>query len=318
MGLISHRSRVLRALCLPLLTLSGCQAIRHRNDVPKAPVSAITPSDPTDTKADKARLAHTDFDAKVTKSQAFSTHIAMGKNAASGGDYQLAVNEFQKAIDVSTQSKGHRVDAHSRAEAHRQLAKSFDHQGRFVEAEEQYHKAQKLAPNDPKVWNDLGYSYYLQRRYDLAEKNLTKALKLEKNSAGINTNLGLTLAAAGKTDEALSVLSRMEGPAVGHANLGYMLAALGKNDEARAHYQKAMDLQPNLMIARTALARLDRPAAPTKPITSVAQNATRPLADPALQRTSATQAIPQSPIARATAHPASSTLDSLPPLPPGN
>ena len=37
----------------------------------------------------------------------------------------------------------------------------------------------------------------------------------------------VTLAAAGRTKEALSILSKYSGDAVGHANLGYLLAATG-------------------------------------------------------------------------------------------
>lgn len=314
----SRTTRAFLAFSLPLLTFSGCQAVRHRNEMPRPPISATSPPDAATAKADTARMAHTDFDAKVSKTQAFNTHVAMGKNAARGGDYQLAAGEFEKALEVSKQAKGRRVDTPSRAEAHRQLAKAFDHQGRFIEAEKHYQQAQKLAPNDPRVWNDTGYSYYLQGRYDLAEKSLRKALKLEENSPGIYTNLGLTLAAAGKADEALSILSRTGGPAVGHANLGFMLAALGRNDEARVHYHKAMELQPNLTIVKSALARLDRPASPTKPLTAVVQNAPKPPTDPALQRTSLTAAsarpLPTAPLTK----PAPPALDPLPPLPPGN
>lgn len=297
MDSISRAGRVLLALSLPLVSLSGCQSMKHARDTGRPPASTA-PVDQADAAHDAARMRKTDFEAKVSKSQAFNTHIAMGKNAAQQGDYQLAASEFQNALDVSTQSKGPRVDARSRAEAHRQLAKAFDHQGRFPQAEEHYQKAQKLAPKDPKVWNDLGYSYYLQRRYDLAEKSLRNALKLEENSAGIYTNLGLTLAASGKTDEALGVLSKMGGPAVGHANLGFMLAALGRNDEARSHYRKAIELQPNLAIVKTALARLDRPVLSTTPPTAVVQNVPKASTDPALRRTSTTPVKPQPTVAQ--------------------
>lgn len=300
MDSISRAGRVLLGLSLPFLTLSGCQSMKQARDAGR-PAAATAAADQAIAKHDAARMRKTDFEAKASKSQAFNTHIAMGKNAAQQGDYQLASSEFQSALDVSAQAKGPRVDAKGRAEAHRQLAKAFDHLGRFPQAEEHYQKAQKLAPKDPKVWNDLGYSYYLQRRYDLAEKSLRSALKLEENSAGIYTNLGLTLAAAGKTDEALSALSKMGGPAVGHANLGFMLAALGRTDEARSHYHKAVELQPNLIIVKTALARLDRPALSTTPPTAVVQTVPRASTDPALRRTSATPVKPQ-PVAAPTAN----------------
>ena len=68
----------------------------------------------------------------------------------------------------------------------------------------------------------------------------------------IRTNLGLTLAAAGRTDEALPLLSQSNGDAVGHANLGYMLAASGQVDLARRQYEMALTLRPDLQLARRA------------------------------------------------------------------
>ena len=66
-----------------------------------------------------------------------------------------------------------------------------------------YQKALKLSPKDPKVWNDVGYSYYLQGRWPDAERALKTAAKLAPDDERIRINLGLTLAAAGKTTEAL-------------------------------------------------------------------------------------------------------------------
>ena len=62
----------------------------------------------------------------------------------------------------------------------------------------------------------------------------------------IRTNLGLTLAAAGRTDEALPLLSQSNGDAIGHANLGYLLAATGQVDLARQQYETALALRPDL------------------------------------------------------------------------
>ena len=56
----------------------------------------------------------------------------------------------------------------------------------------------------------------------------------------------MTLAAAGKTDEALSLLSINEGDAIGHANLGYLLASTGQYQCARQEYQTALTMLPGL------------------------------------------------------------------------
>ena len=114
--------RVLLGLSLPFMALSGCQTMKQARDSGQPPTAAAQAGQ-ANTQPENARMAKTDFEAKVTKSQAFNTHIAMGKNAAQQGDYQLATTEFQKALDVSEQAKWPRVDAKGRADAHRHRAK---------------------------------------------------------------------------------------------------------------------------------------------------------------------------------------------------
>ena len=121
-----------------------------------------------------------------------------------------------------------------------------------------YKKAIGLAPKDHRVWNDAGYSYYLQGRWADAERTLKSAERLAPEEPRIKTNLGLVLAAAGRPDAALPLLSQFSGDAIGHANLGYLLAATGQVDLARQQYLQALALRPNLDLARRALARLDQ------------------------------------------------------------
>ena len=134
----------------------------------------------------------------------------------------------------------------------------LDRLGRFAQAEVHYQKALKAAPKDAKVWNDAGYSYYLQSRWSDAERALRTAAKLAPDDERVRINLGLALAAAGKTDEAFPLLSQSTSNAAGHANLGYLLAATGQYDLARRQYETALALRPDMDLARRALARLDR------------------------------------------------------------
>ena len=152
---------------------------------------------------------------------------------------------------------GGKLGADKQALAHRKAAEAFDQLGKFAQSEVHYGRALKLAPSDPKVWNSAGYSYYMQNRLADAERALKLAAKHDKNDPKIQTNLGLALAASGKSDEALAAFSKAGGAAVGHANLGFILAAMGKKDEARKNYEIAASLQPELAPAREALARLD-------------------------------------------------------------
>jgi tetratricopeptide (TPR) repeat protein len=142
--------------------------------------------------------------------------------------------------------------------AHRRMGGALDKLGRFPQAEEHYKQALQLDPKNAKIWNDAGYSYYLQGKLAQAQQALLTGNKLAPDDPRIRTNLGLTLAAAGNTADALPLLSETNGDAVGHLNLGYLLAASHQYDLARSQYETALAMRPDLALARRALAQLDR------------------------------------------------------------
>ena len=181
---------------------------------------------------------------------AFQVHIDFGRVFESQGNFDAAVLEYQDALTVLETKKRGSFEPADSALAHRRMAERLDRLGRFAQAEVHYQKALKLCPKDPKVWNDVGYSYYLQGRWPDAEKALRTAAKLAPDDERIRINLGLTLAAAGKTDEAFPLSRQSSGDAIGHANLGYLLAATGQFDLARRQYETALALRPDMELAR--------------------------------------------------------------------
>ena len=200
----------------------------------------------------------TDFRAEATDRQAFQVHIDFGRVFESQGNFDGAVLEYQEALTVVETKRRGSLGPADAALAHRRMGGALDRLGRFALAEGHYQKSLKLSPRDPKVWNDVGYSYYLQGRWPDAERALKTAAKLAPDDERVRINLGLTLAAAGKTSEALPLLSRATGDATGHANLGYLLAATGQFDLARQQYEIALAQRPDMDLARRALAKLDR------------------------------------------------------------
>ena len=198
--------------------------------------------------------------------------------------------------------------------AHRRIASALDRLGQFTQSRGHYKKAQSFAPKDARIWNDAGYSEYLQGRLAEAERSLRTAVKLAPDDARVRTNLGMTLAAAGKTEEALPYLSSNQGDAIGHMNLGYLLAATGQYQRARQEYQAALSMRQDLALARRALVQLDRQerGIAAQPPVSVAQTTvkvpTSRTRDPEVTRTSAPRAIEISP-PRASA----SNVSKIPP-----
>jgi Flp pilus assembly protein TadD len=270
-------------VCVPV-ALCGCHSMnRAATPPPVAPPAvgataapvldnalARAPGDKTKTTTDAA-LDRSGFPKKLSREQEFNAHVDLGRFQENQENYELALEEYAKALELSegrTGVVGSGKNPVRQALAHRRMGTVLDRLGRFEQAELEYRAALKLSPNDPKVWNDAGYSYYLQGRWPDSERALKTAAKLDPNSARIMTNLGLTLAASGKPDAALAQFTRASGPAAGHANLAYSLAAMGNTAEAQRHYRRALELQPEMPNAKAALAALDAKVARATQIAS--------------------------------------------------
>jgi tetratricopeptide (TPR) repeat protein len=256
---------VLGLACL-VPAVAGCHSLgvwsaaKPDNNNNAAQAATTTTSAVPPMKTDSA-LERTEFHREVTPLQRFNVHLEFGRAQEAQEHYAEAVGEYQKAIETCQKHdslfSGPTVAAAQRALAHRRMGAALDHLGQFAQSEVHYREALMLSPDDPKVWNDAGYSCYLQGRWDDAVRDLKMADKLDPGNPRVQTNLGLVLAASGKYDDALTALTRAGGHAIGHANLAFLMAAQGKTDLARKHYQTALTLKPDLAPARQALAALD-------------------------------------------------------------
>jgi tetratricopeptide (TPR) repeat protein len=232
---------------------------RQKPDPPTPPPAAPENTAPGTVPVDLSRAHDPDpFRPNVTRNQRIHVHLDLGRVFESRGNFEAALLEYQQALASCERWGLGRTSSTDLALVHRRMAQALDRMGRFAQAEVHYKQALRFSPRDPKIWNDAGYSYYLQGRWADAERTLKTGLRHAPDDSRLATNLGLTLAAAGKTSEALPILSRFSGDAVGHANLGYLLAATGQVELARQQYHQALDLRPNLALAHRALAQLDR------------------------------------------------------------
>jgi tetratricopeptide (TPR) repeat protein len=280
-------------LATSVLAAPGCVT------TPRQTSSPAPAHDPGPTSgADQAALptSRTDFHEKATERQQFQVHIDFGRAFESQGNLDAAIKEYQDALAVVENKRRGPFQAADAALAHRRIGSAMDRMGRFVQAETHYQKALKLSPKDPKIWNDAGYSYYLQGRWADAERALNTAARLSPEDERVRTNLGLTLAAQGRTQEALPLLSRANGEAIGHVNLGYLLAASGQLDLARQQYEIALAMRPDLTVARRALAQIDHKqqntttsTAPPNATAEHTRSTAHPI-DPGVSQVSTTQA----------------------------
>jgi len=160
---------------------------------------------------------------------------------------------------VSLYEKARALDPSAADGVGRRLAVLYDTLGEFNKAQAEYDPLLKASPNDPKLLNDIGYSYYCRGDLPAAENFLRKAVQNDPNLKAAWLNLGLVVSATGRTDEGFTAFQKAGSEGEAHANLAFVLAAQGKTAEAKAEYRKALTLEPGLTSARTALERLENP-----------------------------------------------------------
>lgn len=130
-------------------------------------------------------------------------------------------------------------------EANNLLGLAHDVRGLHKQAQGFYERALTVAPNDPSVINNLGYSLYLDDRYKEALSKLKTAARLDPSRPQIFTNLGFVYARLNKFDDALRNFARAGGEFYARTQLAVLLEAAGRDRDAIKHYEVARRVRPD-------------------------------------------------------------------------
>src|SRR5262249_20656853 len=140
-------------------------------------------------------------------------------------------------------------------------------------------------PRDADVLASLGYFYYARGQWTEAEENLRHALTINPKHQRAWVNLGLTMGEQGHYAQSLEAFRKAVSEAEAHSNLAFVLTTQGKRQEAKEEYRRALELEPNLMIARRALDKLERSAAAADGAAPAEATEFRPASSPLGRRT---------------------------------
>ena len=166
----------------------------------------------------------------------------------------------------------------------RRLGLVYERLGEYRRAQIEYEQALKEQPKNAVVLNDLGYLYYSRGKWDDAEKALRDALAVNPKYGRAWINLGMTLGQRGEYAESLDAFRHVVSEGEAHSNLGFVLMTQGKRQEAKQAYREAITRDPDLGVARAALAKLENPTLPAAgPGASAPEQvaAQRPIGSPA-------------------------------------
>lgn len=182
--------------------------------------------------------------------------VQLGESFEQRGFIVEAALQFEKARSLNSRLK----------HLNRRLAVLYARAGETQKAIAEFQAALKVTPKDEQLLNDFGYCYYAAGRWTEAEEQFRKAVATDKKLARGWVNLGMCLAQQERYPEALEAFQKGSSPAEAQANLAFILSTQGKKDEAAETYRKALELNPNLPVARAALAKLENPAPAKSPV----------------------------------------------------
>ena len=116
--------------------------------------------------------------------------------------------------------------------------------GNIAEAQAGYNKVLKKRPNHFDAWHMLGLCELHHRNYPAAARALKRALLLDAHSAVVHSDLGITLKALQRYDDALacfdSAIALKPDFADAHYNRGNLLSELSRSTEAVAAFDRTI------------------------------------------------------------------------------
>lgn len=154
---------------------------------------------------------------------------------------------FRRAIAVNPKNDIALID----------LGVALDAQGRFEEAVDIYHQAEKSGSRHAEVHNNLGNILGILGRHDESLAEYRGAIRLAPEIASLHTAAGDQLAALGQFDEALKEFSTAENldpnAAAPHFETARVLFKIGRDAAGVNEFRAALQLQPgNYQILTTA------------------------------------------------------------------
>jgi Tfp pilus assembly protein PilF len=225
-----HKIRFTAVILLNAMVIVGCQLADFRG------------------KRDSARGESLGDAERLSSNQISDVKVSLARSLEQQGKSDRALETYQEVLQKNPEQPI----------ALWRLAVLQDRKGEFQESEPLYRRAIKIAPKNPDLHCDFGYSLYLQRRWGEAEDQLREAIALKPHHRRAHNNLGLLLASTERTDDALAEFKKSGCDlAQARSNLAFMLMLNHHWDDAREQYELALEANPDLEAAQSGLENLN-------------------------------------------------------------
>ena len=164
-----------------------------------------------------------------------AAHECLGTVAAGTGHYEVAVEEFDRALASEPTNE----------DAYAGLARAYESLGRPAEAERTYKSAIDVRPQYWAGYNSLGTFYFRQNEYEKAAEMFGKVVALVPDSFHGYDNLGAAYLGEGQYLKAIDTFIHsisLQPTAYAYSNIGTSYFYLHRFDEAAANYEQALKL----------------------------------------------------------------------------
>ena len=170
---------------------------------------------------------------------------ALDKGAASHLERGLALDQVGRLDDALSETERAAELDPTMVKAHINLITLYGRKGNFQKAEEHFHTAVKLNPNQfPDAYYNYGVLLVLEGKLDEAEKAFRQALELRPSYADARNNLGNLLERQGKFREAIAEYEKAieirPDFRQAHFNLGRILVNQQRYTEGIRHLQQTL------------------------------------------------------------------------------
>jgi serine/threonine protein kinase/Flp pilus assembly protein TadD len=167
-----------------------------------------------------------------------TTYVTLARIHEQTGNHDLAVHEFQRALDIDPRN----------AEALTGIAHSYENAGHNAEAEAAYLKAAAVRPSDWNGYNNLGNFYGNNGRYPESIAQYHRALELTPDNSVVYGNLGAALLNSGdpkmlvESEQTLKKSIAISPTFAAYSNLGVLYDVQHRFNDSIAASRKALQI----------------------------------------------------------------------------
>lgn len=175
-----------------------------------------------------------------------SPQMVMARTAEDKGQFATAERTYRVMLQRNPQN----------ATALHRMGIVSSKMGKHDAATKYLMEAVKIQPDNSKYLTDLGYALYLQNDLPAAEIALEESIKRDPSSKRSFNNMSLVLGHQGRIDEAYQVARTVMSADEAHANIGYICLQRGMLDDAARHYNRALEMNPQLDSVKEAIVQI--------------------------------------------------------------